>query len=335
MQATIRQDNDAGDTPFFARFNSLVHAIAKELKQLKDARDAKPHASRPVAKATIYLAQGTDDVDDQRLALGEYLLQQDFRIVPQGEYSQKEANFEADVSKDLAESKIFVQLLGSHPGKLLLPNKGKRQVGEQHRLALAAGLPTLRWRKRELTPEKVGDPEQANRLAEPDVLALELEEFKAMIVQKVEAILNPPAPPKNPASRSTYNKLVFINADTPDLKLAEQLGKTLEDLGVWVARPYSVERERESTPSDYLAEKLEYCDAFWIVYGGTKGKWVSKQLLLSRKYLALRSSPAAIAVVEMPPKPKDPLDLRVPDLKTLQGQPLPAEEDLLNYFRSL
>jgi hypothetical protein len=209
-------------------------------------------------------------------------------------------------------------------------------VGAQHELAIASGRPVFRWRSRTLLLEKVKNPEQAARLAEPDVLALEFEEFKALVIQKIDAILNPPAPPpKRPTSPAVLNKLVFINADAPDLALAEQLGKTLEKLGAWVALPYSGQKDDDANPRAYLTEQLAECDAFLLVYGGTKGKWVNSQLLWSRKPLAQRSTPAAIAVVEMPPIPKEPLNVLVPNLKYLRGQPFPTEDELEVYLRSL
>ena len=188
-------EDDPDHKPFFNRLNSLIHAVATELKRLKSAGRRQPgkpeHAG--AGKATIYLARGTDDVDDQYQEVRDYLLQQGFRVVPQGDYPQEEARYAEAASKDLIESALFVQLLGSLPGRRLAGSE-RRHVGVQYELAAKAGRPILRWRSRTLLPEKVENPEQAARLAEHDVLALELEEFKAMIVRRIDAILNPPAP---------------------------------------------------------------------------------------------------------------------------------------------
>ena len=127
-------------------------------------------------------------MDNQYLEVREYLLQQGFRIVPQGDYPQEEASYVEAANKDLADARMFVQLLGSSRCKLA--GSVRRHVGAQYDQAKASGCPILRWRSRTLLPEKVENPEQAWRLAEPDVLALELEEFKLLIVQRIHAILN-------------------------------------------------------------------------------------------------------------------------------------------------
>jgi hypothetical protein len=327
-------EDDPDHKPFFNRLNSLVHAVAAELKRLKSVDRRQPDAPEAagVGKATIYLARVTDDVDDQYQEVRDYLLQQGFRVVPQGDYPQEEARYAEAASKDLTESALFVQLLGSLPGRRLAGAE-RRHVGIQYELAVKSGRPILRWRSRTLLPEKVENPEQAARLAERDVLALELEEFKAMIVQRIDAILNPAAPSvKRPAGQ---DKHVFINADTPDLALAEQLGTALYKMGAWVTLPYSCNKDEAANPREYVTEQLGECDAFLLVYGGTKGKWVSSQLLWSRKPLAQRQRPARLAVVELPPTPKEPLNMLVPNLTFLKGQPFPTEADLEGYLRSL
>ena len=166
-------EDDPDHKPFFFRLNSLTHAVAAELKRLKSAKpvEAEELMEKPSAKATIYLARGTDDVDDQYLEVREYLLQQGFRIVPQGDYPQEEASYVEAANKDLADARMFVQLLGSLPGRKLAGSV-RRHVGAQYDQAKASGCPILRWRSRTLLPEKVENPEQAARLAEPDVLAL-------------------------------------------------------------------------------------------------------------------------------------------------------------------
>jgi len=325
-------EDDPEHRPFFSRLNSLTHAIATELKRLKSSvATTRPIDPRPSTRATIFLARGTDDVDDQYLELREYLLQQKYRVVPQADYPQEEARFVEEARQDLSESILFVQLLGSLAGKKLL-GSSRRHVAAQHDLAVEARLPGLRWRSRALVIDRVENEEQAKRLVEPDVLALDLEEFKVLVVQKIEAILNPPPPPvQRPQLVDCLNKLIFINADAQDFHLAEQIGKTLEKMGAWVTLPYSADNDEELNPRAYLTEQLGECDGFLLVYGGTRGKWVSSQLLWSRKPLAQRPTPASIAIIEAPPIPKEPLNLLVPNLRFLRDQP----GDLEEYVRSL
>ncbi|WP_165253281.1 toll/interleukin-1 receptor domain-containing protein [Paludisphaera soli] len=330
-------EDDPDHKPFFSRLNSLTHAVVAELKRLDDSKSSGPDKPQlgPAAKAKVYLARCTDDVDDQYLEVREYLLQQGLHVVPQGDYPQEESRYIESARRDLDDSLLFVQLLGLLPGRKLAGSK-RRHVGAQHELAIESGRQILRWRSRKLAPGKVEDAEQAARLAEPDVLALDLEEFKALVLQRIGAILNPPPPPpERPGGQGFLNKLVFINADSPDLEMAERLGRLLEQMGAWVSLPYSGDKDQESNPRTYMTEQLGECDIFLIIYGDTKAKWVSSQLLWSRKPLAQREVPAALAVIEMPPTPKEPLSLLVPRLKFLKGQPLPTMDELVHYLRSV
>jgi hypothetical protein len=63
---------------------------------------------------------------------------------------------------------------------------------------------------------------------------------------------------------------------------------------------------------------------------------LSRQLKWARKPLAQRETLPGLAVVEIPPPiPKAPLNMLVPNLTFLRGQPFPTEGDLNEYLSSL
>jgi hypothetical protein len=327
---------DPADKQYYLRLESLVQDLAREMKRLKaEAGTAGPaEPPIPAARAVVYLARSTSDVSKEYLEVREFLIQQRFDVVPRGEYPRDEAGFLASARDDLKSSALFVQVLGGLAGSTVT-GTGRSHVVVQHACAGEAGKPILRWRRPDLDLDEVAPPEHAAQLASADVLAVELWEFKDLVLKRLEEILRPArAPTPRPRSRTDLNKMVFVNADTADLPLADDLVRTLRGLGAWVTVPY--QDDEEINPREYMAEKLQECDVFMLVYGGTKSKWVDRQLLLSRKPLSLRATAAGIAVVQAaPPEPKEPLTVLPPNMKIFRGQPVPSEAELEEFLRSL
>jgi hypothetical protein len=329
---------DPDHKPYYTRLNSLVCDLAAELKRLKAAVRAAlgertaPHPA-PEPRATVFLARATEDVDDPYLELRGYLTQAGFRVVPQGDYPRDEPAFRNAALADLKESVLFVQLLGSLPGRRL-EKSAQGYVDVQHKCALKesprGGL--LRWRSPDLKPDQVLDAAHRDRLNEADVLAMPLLGFKELIMQRLANVLKPtPEPIRRPEMR--LNKLVFVNADEPDLDLAEQLRGALGRIGAWAVLPYEI--RQADNPREYLTARIKECDAFFVVYGNTRDTWVNGQFRLSRHALLERGREVGVALVEAPPVPKDPLSLHPPNLKVFHGEPLPSDVELLDYLCSL
>jgi hypothetical protein len=307
---------------FFTRFNSLVCDIAKALEDLCEAPIKPP-------RATVYLAQATEDLDDEHQGVRGYLLQQGFRVVPDGDYPKDEAGFRTAAEKDLRNSALFVQLLGRLPGRKLAGSQ-QGYVAVQRKCAEEAKFPILSWRSKDLNVDAIAQthPEHAKWLAVS--LTMGLEEFKAHITHQLEIILKPtPPPPPRPDPTADLGKQIFVNADRSDLKLAEALKLTLNDLGAWVKLPS--DRDEKTDPGEYLAEQLGDCDILLMLYGATTGKWIDRQLSLARKAMARLGRSAPITLLEADPRPKsDTLSLFPPRMKVVYSQP-----ELVEYLKTL
>ena len=224
---------------------------------------------------------------------------------------------------------LFVQLLGSKPGRKFTGST-TGYVAVQLDSAERAKRPILSWRSKDLDVDAISQtlPEHAARLAAS--LTMGLEEFKAHVAEQLEIILKSrlhPPPPPYPSAE--LGKLVFVNADKPDLNLAEGLRLTLGELGIWVKIPS--DRDEQTDPFEHLAEQLHDCDICLMVYGSTTAKWVDRQILLAKKAMGRIDTPATIALLEADPLPKkNPLSLFPPRMKILRGQP-----ELVEYLKSL
>ena len=212
------------------------------------------------------------------------------------------------MTTDLARCKVFVQLLGAFAGRKP-PTLSKGYPGLQHELAQSANIPILQWRSRDLDVGSVDDPAQRTLLECETVRACGIEEFKQAIVD--EARRPPSVAPKRPK-----NVLVFVNNDSPDRQLAQEVAKLLLEEGVG----YSMRLETGS-PDEIrtdLEENLLTCDGLLLIYGATTASWVRSQLRQGRKVISQREEPLpAMAVFEGPPPEKVGLDLMLPNLLQL------------------
>ena len=122
----------------------------------------------------------------------------------------------------LDRSAVFVQLLSDDPG----PNVNgtdHRLVAAQHDLAARMSKPALIWRSRTLDPGKVNDVAHRELLENPNVMALEIQELKRTIVERVKAVLTPEPAPKDRGQNGS-----FIIVDVDDEELTKVIDEGLQ-----------------------------------------------------------------------------------------------------------
>ena len=89
----------------------------------------RPAARAPASKATVYLAETTSDVREQREALRRDLQQQGFRVAPRAtDPARAETTRIAAIREDLAQSRLAVHLLGRHYG--VVPEGATHSIAE-------------------------------------------------------------------------------------------------------------------------------------------------------------------------------------------------------------
>jgi hypothetical protein len=266
----------------------------------------------------VYVAETTDDLDPLRDEVVRFLDQFGFGVLPGTWYSRKGAEFEAALQADLERSLLFVQLLDDHSGKRL-QGSNESYPRLQHRCAAAAGKPILQWRERSLDLKAIHDrdPGYARLLEESTVQAVDLEAFKAAIVEAADREierLDRAAEAEIKADEPGPGGIVFVNNEPEDLPLAEQIGEALFDQGfvsilpIQGGKPDEVRRDRE--------QRLLECEGVIVVYGQTPATWVRQQLLdVYRIIHKRRENPIrALAVVMCKPEPKEPYRVKMPGM---------------------
>ncbi len=344
---------------YFDQLTRLATNLTDELKALKQVvgtSPQKPQATKPsddtpaavaqgeplVPAATdpsrpmVYLAEVTDDLDADSDGMRRYLEQAGIGVLPETWIPREPDAFRSQVAADLERSVLFVQLLSALPGKRP-PGMPEGYVRAQYDLAHQAGKPILQWRSRELDPATVDDPDHRAFLELETVMAVGCEELKRTVVERA-------TPPKQPTTDgmtpdgvkpdSATDALVFINAEAGDLALAEEVGALLEQRGIAYALPLGSGSPTEVRED--FEQNLMFSDALILIYGSIHSKWVRDQLLVLRKLTWKREEPLrALAVLECPPAPKDPVRLALPNLITLEAHQGPSDGALAPFLDAL
>ncbi len=318
------------DHQYFSDLDDLVQQIADALRRLGKGYVAP---APPKQAGTVFLAEATDDLDAERDGVRRFLEQAGLRVVPDGLYALDASTFSRSAAADIAAADVFVQLLSAVPGKRP-PDLPEGFAKRQMQLALDAKKPILQWRNFALDPAKVEDEAQRALLESPTVRAEGIEDFKEAIRRRVEALRQPPPPPPPRPARSTNSVFVFVDRDSPDRPLAEQVCDILRRNGAGFTLPIDTKDPGELRQD--LEQNFTSCNALIVIYGSTTAAWVKKHLLDSRKAFARRHlPPRALAVFQGPPAPKGYLPVQLPSMAILDCQNGVNEAEVVRFLRSV
>ena len=292
--------------PHATAYIRLVQDLATDIsRQLKARAAATPPPAEP--KATVFLAEVTDDLDPRREQVRRYLEQAQLRVLPAQRHLEGQA-FRDALDQALGQSTLFIQLLGEYPGRRP-PDIPQGYTRLQLERAQARKLPILQWHDPILKLDQVESPEQREMLEAVSVYAEPLETFKQRIVQQAL----PPAP--LPPAVRTATPVVFINTERRDRTLAETIRDQVDER---LLATLPVNEGTASEVREDLEQKLVDCDALIVVYGERTLGWVDKQLLYCNKIVPRRARPfLRLGVYDGPPEEKPAVSTRMPGLEIL------------------
>jgi hypothetical protein len=218
--------------------------------------------------------------------------------------------------RDLAKAGMFVQLLGPYRSNRPpdLKNEGdtepKSYAQFQYDAAKTAGTPILQWRRPDIDPKAITHWDQ-RLLDGPEVLAMGLQEFMKEIRKAVERRNAAAEKEKVKAAKDqergaapAKTEFLFINADSSDKELTDQLLKAFEDKKDWMAAGPLFEGSAEEITKDLDASLVD-CQALVLVYGKAAAPWVRAQLRRYSKMERLREAPPRVkTILFAPPAPK-------------------------------
>ena len=211
------------------RLQGLAHRMEALLRSIRDQSPKPVDAQGPLTGETILLAQVTNDLYDERDQVVAYLNQFGAKILPEADYKQGGPEFAEAFNADLAQSGMFVQLLGPYrsnrPPDLLAEGATEptSYAQFQHDSAKAAGKPVLQWRRPDINPATITHWDK-RLLDGPDVLVMGLQEFmkeikkaierKNAAAEKEKAKAEKVAEKEKAGDGAATSQFLFINADT-------------------------------------------------------------------------------------------------------------------------
>lgn len=304
------------DSPYWQSLNELAHELAKRLS----CGEAGEREARPA----VWIAEPTEDLLEERDGIANALRQHGVDVVPVAPYPResKLAYLEA-LGGDVAKAALLVQLLG--------PREGYRPSwSEQSFVALQAqeaglagqrrNIPLLRWRPREVDPDRVATAVYRELLLGVETSGIE--DFKQEVLGYLKPVVSAPAVARPwPLARAQAQgdvPYVYIDADPVDRDLALRVQDSLVALGVdAVLTPEPSPDQLPEQNRRAQQEGLQACDAVVIVYGRTPPTWVHAQFAFSRRLLAQRRRGVWGALLDGPPQEKPDVGLKSPSLLLL------------------
>jgi hypothetical protein len=313
---------------FLAKLDDLAYDIAKLLELLKSV-DGDGNSSAPAqeSKGTVYLAETSVDLRDEREAVKRDLLRNGYEVLPDRPLPLVAAELEAFLREQLVRSCLAIHLVGRGYG--VVPDGDTRSiVAVQHEIAAAqSGLPRLLW----LSPGEVEDERQRSFLehlrtapgvhAEAELLEIPLEDLKTRIHKK----LAPPEPRKEKASAPAEEGglvRIYLICDQADLEAARPVEDALFDRGFEVL-PTLFDEDEAQARLDH-EENLCTCDAVLLFQGQASEMWLRRKLREIQKSAGLGRERPLLAQGLYLGAPQTPQKER---FRTLEAQVLREPQD--------
>ena len=323
---------------FWLRLDDLANDVCRLLEQL-DA--GTPEAA--AGQATIFLAETTGDLREERDALKRDLLQHGHAVLPTHPLPLSARELEIAVRRDLERCTMSVHLVGRSYG--VVPEDGVKSVLEmQADLAVertAAGMLTrLIWfppgldahddRQRAFVRRLRMEP-QLQRNA--DLLETPLEDLKTLIAERLKRPAKPAAP--EATGGEALASQLYLLYDQRDTEAIAPWQEYLFQRGIEVLHPLF--EGDEADVREYHEENLRICDAVVVVHGVAAESWLRRKLREIQKSAGLgRTKPKPmVAICLAPPKTPDKERFRtlealvLPMWDGMVGDPLHAVVDRL------
>jgi hypothetical protein len=259
---------------FWRVLDDLAQDIKQFLEMLRSGESIVPTG------ATVFLAETTSDLADERNQIRRELEAHGHRILPDRRLPLAGDELETAIGDYLERSELSIHLIGALYG--VVPEAQQQSILEIQnavatRFSKAGKLSRLVWMPPDLV---LRDPRQQGFVAalnnDPDlsvhdhVLETTLEELKTVIHDKLQQ--SKTQPPEADGLRRLY--LVF---DELDEDAVQDLDDYLYDRGFEVKRPLF--HGDEATIRADHQDKLRIADGVLLYYGATDEGWLSRMLL--------------------------------------------------------
>jgi hypothetical protein len=260
------------------------------------------------AKGVVYLAQVTDDLEEERLQVQRTLDQFGYQVLPALDLPGGGEAFRQQAEADIRRADLYVHLLGPRAGRnpTDLPDG---YAATQLNLARHAGKELLLWRHPELDLAAVKETRHRALLEDVGVMAVGLVNFSGEIRRRLELRQADDRPEQAPPG-------VFINASRSDYEVAQIVKDEFAARNMYTSMPlYDGEPKQIA---NYILNNMCDCDVLVFIYGTASPFWVGEQLRQFKKS-AEKGRPKRLVALCIGPPDEKPTDLpvNVPNLRKI------------------
>lgn len=294
---------------YWTRLDDLAHDIS-DLLSILDKQDAAGEAPDRPSRGTIYLAEASFDLKEQRDSIKRDLQEHGWTVLPDRPLPLYGPECEALVREQLGRSSLSIHLVGQNFG-VVPEGQTESVVVLQHELAIergaAGGFSRLVW----IPPGLETRDERQQRFLQrlqtdsrlqhgADLLETPLEDFKVALRRRLE----PPAAEPAQSVEGSGHTRIYLICDQRDPDQTAALEDHLFGLGHEVILPV-FEGDEAMVRRDH-EESLALCDAVLIYYGAGSELWLRQKLREVQKSAAFRTRPiqARAVFVAAPDSPQ-------------------------------
>ena len=274
--------NGERDKRYWDKFEDLVYDIQKLLHVMEDQETPLPSGS------TIFLAETTDDLTEERDKIKRELQRHGHTILPDRQLPLNAPLFKQTVSEYLKQCRLSIHLIGETYGIIPDLETERSIVRLQEELAIErgddAGFSRLIWMPPNLKPKDARQEKfivelqnTFNSMNGSELLQTEFEVLKTIIQDK---LTKKPEVPVVPSPPSGITRIYLIH-DQQDEEAVEPLRNHLFDQGYEAITPLFDGSEGEGLKNH--KDNLLLCDAVLIFQGKASNGWVTTNLSELRK----------------------------------------------------
>jgi hypothetical protein len=276
-------------------FLTKLDDLAFDIAQLLDLIDNTAISAAPVvAKGTVFLAETSFELREEREAIKRDLVRNGFEVLPDRALPLVGPELDTIVREQLARSKVSIHLVGLNYG--VVPDGSSVSIVErQQALASEAAqkseLSSVIWLRPGLAIEDERQRTFVHNLqtstqvhATAELLELPLEELKAFIYRK----LRPPAAVIVKAAATPVTQdhpRLYLLCDQLDVTAAQPLEDHLFSEGFEVVLPFFDDDETQARLEH--EENLRSSDVILLYYGAGDELWLRRKLRELQKSAAL------------------------------------------------
>jgi hypothetical protein len=295
---------------FWIRLDDLAHDICSMLEMLEGSQST-PAAGSATAPATIFLAEATSDLREQREAIKRDLQQHGYTVLPARSLPLVADELKAAVREDLARCQMSIHLVGktysfvpegSSQSLLEIQNEMAIERGDQGRFSrllwIPPGLQVEDQRQRTVVDQLRMDPRIQHGA---DLLETPLEDLRTVVQDRLAQPAGPEETPSQPTAAGASHGQLYLIYDQRDTDAATPWEDYLFGKEFEVIRP--VFEGDEAEVREYHEENLCSCDGALILFGTASEVWLRRKLREIQKSAGYgRTKPMpALAISLIPP----------------------------------